>query len=390
MSPTYRFGIVGGCGATGRAALAELSKSCEGEILIGSRDLGRARAAAAMFPGRASAAQVDVLDSQSLDRFCRECSVILNCAGPVRLLQDRVAQAALRGHCHYVDVAGLMFVKEGMLPHARTIADSGLSFVISAGWLPGITELLPAYAHEQARTLMDTIESVTVYFGDSGKWSAAAYQDMAWFLRRTGLRRPGYFRNGLRVRAGMMGASPRVDLGGRVGSRRFTLFAMPELDEMAAILKDCDVVTYSYMPGVRAALAAAAVAIFPMPEALAVRLLQWALRRDTLPFGGFVAVEVAGLFQGRARKVSVETVYDKLRDYWTNALVAATVARMIAEGKGARTGVHFLASAVNPTAFVAELSRAGLDTRLDWHDEGTQKLATPCGVLKKGDDTQPA
>jgi saccharopine dehydrogenase-like NADP-dependent oxidoreductase len=79
-------------------------------------------------------------------------------------LQDRVAQAALRRRCHYVDLAGLALVKEQMLPHAQEIADLGLSFVVSAGWLPGLTELLPLYAPARARDKMDSIESLSSTF----------------------------------------------------------------------------------------------------------------------------------------------------------------------------------------------------------------------------------
>jgi hypothetical protein len=77
-----------------------------------------------------------------------------------------------------------------MAAHAREVAERGLSFIVSAGWLPGLTELLPSYAHMHARSSMQTVESVKVFFGDSGEWSTAAYEDMAWHLRRAGLRNP--------------------------------------------------------------------------------------------------------------------------------------------------------------------------------------------------------
>jgi saccharopine dehydrogenase (NAD+, L-lysine forming) len=144
--------------------VTELFKDCGGEILIGGRDLNKATASAGNRGSRVSAAHVDVLDDRSLDDFCRRCSIVVNCAGPVMLLQDRVAQAAFRSRSHYVDVAGLTFVKERMLPHAREVADLGLSFVISAGWMPGISELVPVYAHAQARSKMDTIESLSGVF----------------------------------------------------------------------------------------------------------------------------------------------------------------------------------------------------------------------------------
>ncbi len=107
---------------------------------------------------RVSSSLLDVLDPRSLDDFCTRCAIVVNCGGPVTLLQDRVAQAAVRHRCHYLDPAGMSFVKERLLPHNREIADMGLRFVVSAGWTPGITELLPVHAHARARTKMDSIE----------------------------------------------------------------------------------------------------------------------------------------------------------------------------------------------------------------------------------------
>jgi len=196
MSRPVTFGIVGGYGATGQIVASELWRSCNGEILIGGRDLAKAQALASEFDPRVSAARLDILDAHSLDDFCSRCSIIVNCAGPVMLLQERVAQAAFRRQCHYIDAAGMSLVKERMLPHAREIEDLGLSFVISAGWMPGLSEVLPIYADAQASARMDSVESLTVYFGDSGEWSASALRDGVWFIRQTGLRSPGYFHKG--------------------------------------------------------------------------------------------------------------------------------------------------------------------------------------------------
>src|SRR5271167_1893501 len=126
MSRAVTFGIVGGYGATGRMVASELSKSGDGEILIGGRDLAKAKLLAAEFDGRASAAHLDVLNPDSLDDFCNRCSILVNCAGPVMALQDRVAQAAFRARCHYIDAAGMSFVRERMFPHSQEIEDQGL------------------------------------------------------------------------------------------------------------------------------------------------------------------------------------------------------------------------------------------------------------------------
>lgn len=360
MSQIATFGIVGGYGATGRVVVSELLKSVEGEILIGGRDAARLEAFAAECGSRVSAAPLDVEDARSLDAFCSRCSIIVNCAGPVKLLQDRVAQAAFRAHCHYLDPAGMSVVKERMLSHDRDIADLGLSFVVSAGWMPGITEYLPVYAHAQAKTRMDSIESVSVYFSDSGDWSDNALRDGVWYLRQLGLPKPGYFRKGEWIRVPMAKASRNVDLGEPVGLRRFNLFSMPELNEVGRRLTDCDFLTYSYLSGFRTAVAAILIALLPLSEESGVRLLENVFRRNHLPVGGFVAVHVRGRSEGRAAALRAWTVFEVGRDYWMNGVVLATAARMIATERGVQLGVHFLSDAVDPTVFMAELRKAGV------------------------------
>ncbi|MFZ2001063.1 MAG: saccharopine dehydrogenase NADP-binding domain-containing protein [Candidatus Sulfotelmatobacter sp.] len=365
MSRTVTFGIVGGYGASGRIVASELWKSCAGEILIGGRDLAKAKALAAEFDGRASAAHLDILDTHSLDDFCSRCSIVVNCAGPVIVLQDRVAQAALRKRCHYIDAAGMSVVKERMLPHSREIESLGLSFVVSAGWMPGISELLPVYADAQARARMDAIESLKVYFADSGEWSTNALRDGAWFIHQAGLRGAGYFRRGEWTRAKTSQAFRRVDLGDPVGAGRFVMFSTPELGEIGRRLNDCDVFTYTHLSGFRTVLATTLMALVPLPEGLGIRLLRNVFRRNRLHGGDrvdcFVVAQVLGRSQGRRLDLTVQIVYKDRRDYWIHGVALATVARAVSGGKAVRAGVHFLADAADPTSLMAELRKAGVE-----------------------------
>ena len=245
------------------------------------------------------------------------------------LLQDRVAQAAFRSRSHYVDVAGLTFVKERMWPHAREAADLGLSFVVSAGWMPGISELVPAYAKALARSEMDTIESLTVYFGDGGDWSDNALLDGAWYIRQAGLRSPGYFHRGEWRRAKMSAAFRKTDLGDPIGPGRFGLVSLPELDEIGRQSADCDVFIYSYLSGFRSAAAAILIALLPLRGGLGVRLLRGIFRRNRLPVDGFAVAQVLGRSQGGRFTLTAQVVYRGRRDYWINGLVPAAAARMI-------------------------------------------------------------
>lgn len=366
MARSNTFGIVGGYGSTGTATATELLKSTDGQILIGGRDLNKASALAAKLGNRVSAAQLDVLDARSVDDFCGRCSIVINCAGPVMLLQDRVAQAALRSRSHYVDVASLTFVNERMSPHAQAIADRGLFFVISAGWIPGISELVPAYAHAVARTKMDRIESVSVYFSDSGEWSDNALRDGAWFVHHVGFPRPGYFREGQRTSVKMSAASRIVDLGEPIGRHRFSLVSVPELDDLGRRLTDCDLFIYSYLSGIRTAAAAMLMALVPLPDRLGVRLFRNIFRRNRLPVDGFAVAQVLGQSQGRKCTFTAQVVYRDRRDYWINGLVPAAVARLISQGQAVRPGLHYLSSALDPLLLLSELKKSGVEHSEDF------------------------
>jgi len=365
MTRTATFGVVGGYGATGKVVVSELHKSCDGEVLIGGRDLAKAKALAAEVGSRVSAIPLDVRDVRSLDDFCSRCSIVVNCAGPVIELQDRVAQSAFQAQCSYVDPAGMSFVKERMLPRHREIAELGLSFVVSAGWTPGITELLPVYAYAQARSRMESIKSVSVHFSDSGEWSANALRDAVSFIRQAGLSRPGYFHKGEWVRTKMSEACRKIDLGDPIGRCRFSLVSMAELNEVGRRLLDCDFLTYSYLSGFRNAVAFIMIALLPLSEQSSIRLLRGMFRRNRLAVAGFVVVDVVGRSEGRTRRLRSRIVFNAGRDYWINGIVLATVARMIFEGKGVRTGVHFLSDAVDPIGYMAELRTSGVELTED-------------------------
>jgi len=353
-------GIAGGYGATGRAVAAELLNSCNCELLIGGRDAARLDAMASQLGRRVSVAQLDVLSPNSLDSFCSRCSVLVNCGGPVMLLQDHVAQAALRARCHYVDPAGMGVVKERLLPHNRKIADLGLSFVISAGWMPGLTELLPFYAHLRAKSQMGSVDSVSVYSSDSGEWSDNAMRDGVFYLRRAGISKPGYFCRGAWTHVQMSEASSRIDLGPPIGIRRFGLYFMPESNELGRQLFDCDFRSYAYLAGWRNALAAISLALLPFPESVGVRLLRGVFRRNRLPVRGFVIAHALGSAQGRSAALKTQITFGDGQDYWVNGVVMATAARMIAAGGGIQAGLHYLFDAVDPISFMAELRKTGV------------------------------
>jgi len=66
------------------------------------------------------------------------------------------------------------------------------------------------------------------------------------------------------------------------------------------------------------------------------------------------------------------------REYWMNAVVAATVTRLISEGRGVKPGVHFLVDAVDPIAFVEALRRAGVAVTESFSAELSERRPDDC------------
>ena len=56
-----------------------------------------------------------------------------------------------------------------------------------------------------------------------------------------------------------------------------------------------------------------------------------------------------------------------------NAVVAATVARLISEDGGVKTGVHFLMDAVDPVTFMEELRKVGVSQMESFMQENVSR-----------------
>jgi len=380
MQRSATFGVIGGSGSIGKAVAKELRRSTDRPILIGGRNLAKLNDVVEEVGAAVSVMRLDVRDPRSVEEFCGRCSVVVNCGGPVSELRDMVARAALRTRSHYVDVAGLTLVPEAMMPHDQEISDLGLAYVISAGWLPGMTELLPAYSLAVSKTRMDRILSLTTYFGDSGEWSNSAMRDIVWYLCKFGRRRPKYIRNGEWVRAKLTETLIEKDLGDPIGRCLFSISCLPEMAVLIGRLT-CDGRAYTYLPSRSAALVASLIALVPLPMEFAIRRIRKALLAESLPVGGFSVVEVHGRSEACEVTHRYQVSFEKGREYWINGVVAATVARLISDGGTVKTGVRFLTEAVDPITFMQELRKAGVSPMESFSTASGEPRAGATGAL---------
>jgi hypothetical protein len=131
-------GLLGASGAVGRAVLHHLRQAGAGPLRLGARRDAALRDAAC--PGEA-VMPLDIADDTALRRFCEGCAVVVNAAGPTRVVMDRAARAALAAGADYVDAAGDDAVHDRL---SGTVA-GGHRLLLSAGIMPGLTTLLPRH-----------------------------------------------------------------------------------------------------------------------------------------------------------------------------------------------------------------------------------------------------
>jgi hypothetical protein len=225
-------GVVGGYGAVGRAAVNQFLAWGVGPVMVGGRDKARA------------AVVVDVDDRASLDRFCAGCQVVVNCAGPSCEVLDKVARAALENGAHYVDPGGDDAV------HASLSTVDGLSAVLSAGMLPGLTGLLP-------RALAaDGPARLTAYVGGRDRFTGTAAADYLASLRN------GYGRSNAGWRGGHRAervATPLIDAELPYFPEPVTAYPYlsTEMERLARALRLDELTFHNVFPGahVRSALA---------------------------------------------------------------------------------------------------------------------------------------
>ncbi|MFI0899078.1 saccharopine dehydrogenase NADP-binding domain-containing protein [Streptomyces sp. NPDC020983] len=138
---SVRVGVLGASGAVGADAVRALRAAGVGELRLG------ARRTAGLAGQAAEVVAVDLERPDRLARFCADCTVVLNCAGPSYRVRGRVARAAVAAGADYVDVAGDEPAYADL--SGLGLAGLGRRAVLSAGMLPGLSGLLPRWLAEQ-------------------------------------------------------------------------------------------------------------------------------------------------------------------------------------------------------------------------------------------------
>ncbi|AHK18531.1 saccharopine dehydrogenase [Yersinia similis] len=160
MSQPKTILVVGGQGAVGQAAVAQLSKRGYRVLTAGRRE----------HPNHPHHIVLDLFDHKALADSCRQVDLVLNAAGPASDIEAHIALTALAKGKHYVDVAGDPVIERTLLV---PMAAASSACVLGAGFIPGLAAMLPRYAVE----CLSPVTQLTVYSGGIEAFTPTSAQD---------------------------------------------------------------------------------------------------------------------------------------------------------------------------------------------------------------------
>jgi hypothetical protein len=356
-------GIVGAGGKTGVVVARELLKITNCDVIVAGRDREKLEELARSLGLRASSEYVDVNLPETLDALCQKCNIIINCAGPCNVVLDKVANAALKNNCHYIDVGGYDLLMELLAAKHEQIKNQGLLFCVCAGWIPGLSGIFPRFVNLKASELFK-VDSVEIYYGGRDKWSLTAGKDMIWALFLDQENLAGVFENGKWVKKSMFN-SPMVELPLPMGKQRALPFFDNQLRSFSQENNFKFFGAYVSEVGNLTALTLMLVRMFLNKRSeLGARMILKSIEKECQKYGssGMVHVVTKG-HAGNEAKQMCGTICTQ-DNYRLNGLVPAITAQILSENKVANSGAYYLCDAVEPVDFMTRISSQGFGWQL--------------------------
>lgn len=349
-----KIAVLGGSGDIGRVVCAELARLGSYGLVVAGRNLERAEALAATLPTGTEVRRFDV-GTESGDAF-RDCALIVNCTGPSWRTGPLAAAMALHAGAHLVDVGGYSLLMGELAGRGGELEAAGRSFVLSAGWMPGLSEVFVRHALERAEGAHGPAESVVLYCGARDTWSLTSAEDMVWHVFSE--LRFGWFERGVWSGRPVWAACGTVTLPVLPDARQqVTWMYNAPSRPLAEERRDLSLRIGLVLVGPRCRFALAFSRLFlSRRRKTAAAMLHGAIRRDAERRGpmGLLHAEVRSR-SGRTFRLTLA----EARNHWITGLSAAHAAHAVMQGL-ARPGVHYLGEAVPARAFMESLAARGV------------------------------
>ena len=346
--------VLGGSGDIGQVVCKELSELGEYSIVLAGRSVERAQAVASTLSCATEVRQYDVLSGTG-DSF-QDCDAIVNCTGPSCETGPNAARVAMASGAHYIDVGGYALLKDHLQKHENVLKERHCSYVLSAGWMPGLSEVFIRYALEQAEAKLGKAHDVTLYCGARDTWSLASAKDMVWHIFSD--MKFGWFAKGEWQDRHMFRVNSSVELPDIEDSRQAAswIFNAPSAP-LAVERPDVRFRTGLVLVGPFTRMALVSVKLFMSRyRDQAARVLRAGINKDAQrkgPVGVLYAIVTTE--SGEVFRLSLT----ESRNHWITGLVAAHAAHFTLVGN-TQAGVHYLGEAVNVQEFMNSVCQSGV------------------------------
>ncbi|MGF9820024.1 saccharopine dehydrogenase family protein [Brevibacillus agri] len=354
---TKTVGILGTTGVVGGAALQTILASTGHRLLLGGRNPEKLREQLAGSEDRGDWLQVDVFDAGQLADFCGRCDIVINCAGPAKQVMDKVAVACLEKGVPYVDVSGDEHLYRHLLRRKAEIEAKGLTFIISAGVYPGLSEVFPAYVAEKE---LDSIEQLELFFAGQGGFSLNAAYDIVCSIEEDTGWGMSYCREGAVQK--IDGPFHRSYTLPQPAGKRDTYPVLTE--EFCQMARQHSIpVAYFYNSYQHSGILNQFVMIKALQQykteeqkRLSANMLlkQFETKQPGVEDFTMFHLNATGLRAGASVRLSSTLLY---RGDWNrlSGMIAAKVAHLLTEGHGSKPGCYFAAEGVSATALIEAL-----------------------------------
>jgi hypothetical protein len=241
--PDALVGIIGASGEVGRVVARELLAAGVSRLRIGARDVVAVRRQAGELERSTEVEQVDVRDRESLARFCRECRVVVNCAGPSLRLLDLAVDGALAAGADYVDPGGDQPLHRRLAN--RDLRGSGRVALLAAGMMPGLSALLVRWL---ALWPFDRMTRLLAYVGGRDRLSPAGAIDYILSLGQAGSKSLSIWRDGTRAARAVSHAAD-LNVPFFPASATFYPYLSAETERLARALRLSEALWYNVFEG---------------------------------------------------------------------------------------------------------------------------------------------
>ena len=346
--------VLGGSGATGRRAAAELTRSEEvSDLIVAGRSYEPVRRLASLFGDRVRPVVVDIEDEAGLAAACSATDVVVNCTGPAHLTELPCVRGAIEAGVRYVSLCDDQAAAGAIVGLDGRARETGALIVSGCGLSPGITTLLVHLAYDE----LDEVDEVEI--GVAPSYADLVSEARAAHLVHLFAQPVSVISDHERALEPHSGGPNLTYLPEPVGWVETFACAHPELHQLASLRPAALTVRVGLterpvMDAVRA-LSAGPLA-FQSPK-LAKSALSIALALPPRgPRWSAARVDVVGRKEGHATTISLGVV-----DHLINLATAPMVLAALGLGSGAveGSGVKSLGEAFDARRFLAALANRG-------------------------------